>query len=190
MKKLVQVCTFGLAGLFSGYAIAERPGFGLQLADETAKLSLFTETEWVRDIYRLDAGFQFDDDKNYALDASVLYKGKGLLDPNTDIGIKAKLAYLTMDSGIDALGVLLGIQASYWMPTTIPTAITAGYLYSPKVLTTGDGDSLVELDLRYSARLMRSMTGYVGYRQLKIKMENVSDIHFDKGVHIGIELSF
>lgn len=191
MKKVIQICSFGLIGLFSGYAMADQPSVILQLADETAKLSLSSQTEWVQEVYRIEAGFQFDNDQNYAIDTSVLYKNKGMVDPNVDFGFKAKLAYITMDqSGDSTLGVLLGVQASYWMPTPIPTALVAEYLYGPKILTTGDGESLIEAHIRLKARLMTNLTGYIGYRQLQVKLENGADYDFDKGVHLGIELSF
>jgi hypothetical protein len=191
MNKTVKLCSIGILGLFSGLAIADKPSVIVQLANETAKLSLTSQTEWVQEIYRIEGGFQFDNDKNYALDASVLYKNKGLADPNLDIGFKGKLAYINMDkpSG-NTFGALLGVQGAYWLPTRMPSALVAEYLFGPKILTTGDGDSMSEINIRYQMQLMTNLSGYVGYRQFKIKMENGPDIDFDDGAHIGIELSF
>jgi hypothetical protein len=191
MKKVVRVCAIGTLSLFSSFALAEKQSAVLQLADETAKIALSSETQWVQETYRVEAGFQFDNDSNYALDANVLYQNKGMLDPNIDIGFKAKLAYVAMDqSGDSTLGALLGIQASYWLPTPVPTALVGEYLYGPKILTTGDGEALTEAHIKFKAQLMTNLSGYVGYRRFTVNMENGASYDFDKGIHLGIELSF
>ena len=191
MKKILQVCSFSTIGLLSSFAFANNQGATLQLADESIKLSLSSDTQWEQELYRLEAGFQFDNDSNYAVDASVLYKNKGMFDPNIDIGVKAKLTYIAIDQSSDSvIGALLGVQASYWLPTPMPSALVGEYLYGPKVLTTGDGDAMTEVHIKYQVQLMTNLSGYLGYRKLTVKMDNNASYDFDKGIHLGIELSF
>lgn len=191
MKKVIKVAALSIASLFAAQANADKLGVNLQLADETVKLGLFSEGVGVKELYRYDAGFQFDNDKSYLLDASVLYANKGTLDPNIDLGVKAKLAYLDHDpTGDSTLGVLMGVQARYWLPTPVPSSLMVEYLYGPKILTTGDGDSLREGNVRYQIQLLRSLSGYVGYRQFNVHKSGAGYYNFEKGVNIGLEFTF
>ncbi|UQB42090.1 hypothetical protein JX580_10585 [Thiomicrospira microaerophila] len=191
MKKTLKIAALGITGLLTTQASADKLGLNLQLADETARLGFFSESMGVNELYRYDAGFQFDNDKSYLVDASVLYANKGMLDPNIDLGVKAKLAYVDHDpSGDSTLGILMGVQAKYWLPTPVPSSLMLEYLYGPKILTTGDGDSLREGNVRYQVQLLRNLSGYVGYRQFNVHKSGGGYYNFDKGANIGIEFSF
>lgn len=191
MKKVLKTVAISLAGLFATQATADIIGLNLQLADESVRIGIFNQTMGVQEIYRLDGGVQFDNDKSYLVDASVLYANKGMLDPNLDLGVKAKLAYVDHDpTGEKTTGVLLGLQGKFWLPTPVPSALKVEYLYGPKVLTTGDGDSLREGNIRYQVQLLRSLNGYVGYRQFKVRKSGAGYYNFEKGANIGVELTF
>lgn len=191
MKKILKTVAISLAGLFATQVTADSMGFNLQLANETARIGFFNQTLDVSEHYRIDAGFQFDNDKSYLVDASVLYANKGMLDPNIDLGVKAKLAYVDHDpSGDKTTGMLLGVQGKFWLPTPVPSALMVEYLYAPKILTFGDGDYLSEANVRYQVQLLRSLNGYIGYRQFNVGLSGKSDYNFDKGANIGVELTF
>lgn len=191
MKKALKTVAVSLAGLFASQATADTMGVNLQLADETARIGLFSQMTTVQEFYRFEGSFQFDNDKSYLADASILYANKGILDPNIDLGFKAKLAYLDHDpSGDKTTGVLLGLQGKFWLPTPVPSALVVEYLHGPKILTTGDGDSLLEGNVRYQMQLLQNLNGHIGYRQFNVRKSGADNYHFDKGANIGVELTF
>jgi hypothetical protein len=191
MNNWLKATAFCLIGLATTGAYAQKAGLSLQLADETARVGILSEADWMSEIYRFEAGFQYNNNKDYVVDASMLYTNKGLVDPNLDLGFKAKGAFIFLDEpDSDTYGALLGIYGRYWLPTPVPSALVAQYLLSPQILTFGDGKAMRELMVRGQVQLLRNMNGFVGYRRFSVEFDNLDTVELDDGVHIGIELSF
>lgn len=190
MKKMVKAAALSLACLVTTSVSANQVGLSVKLADESARIGMLSETEWMQEIYRFEAGFQYNENKDYLVDTSILYTNKGTFDPNLDVGFRAKAALATLDRMDETTyGVMLGIYARYWLPTPVPSALVAEYLNSPQIITFGDGNSMEEYSLRGQIQLLRNLNGFVGYRYFSIK-NDAPDYDLEDGWHVGIELSF
>lgn len=191
MKYLLKAAALSLTTVFASTAMAERMGLTVHLADETARIGVISEAEWMQEIYRFEAGFQYNTNKDYIVDASILYTNKGMVDPNLDVGFKAKAALAAVDAANDnTIGILLGIYGRYWLPTPVPSAIVAEYLLSPQIITFGDADSMREYSLRYQLQLLRNLNGFVGYRYFEVDGGNTVSKVYEDGMHFGVELTF
>lgn len=190
MKKIVKAAAFSLVGLMTTSVWANQVGLSVHLADETARIGMLSETEWMQEIYRFEAGFQYNENKDYLVDTSILYTNKGTLDPNLDVGFRAKAAFSSVNTlNQTTYGVMLGIYARYWLPTPVPSALVGEYLNSPQIITFGDGASMEEYWLRGQIQLLRNLNGFVGYRQFTVKGD-VVDYDMGDGWHVGIEMTF
>lgn len=194
MKKWLRVTAFCLAGAMVGIAgnvQAQKAGLSLQLSDKTARVGILSESDWMSEIYRFEAGLQYNNNKDYVIDTSILYTNKGLVDPNLDLGFKAKGVFVSIDKpNMDAYGVLLGVYGRYWLPTSVPAAIVAEGMISPQIITFGDGKSMSEVMVRAQVQLLRNLNGFVGYRRYSLDFDEISTIELEDGVHVGIEMTF
>ncbi|SFR64052.1 YfaZ family outer membrane protein [Thiomicrospira sp. ALE5] len=165
-------------------------GVNVQLANDSAKFGFFSSDLWMQETYRFDLGYQYNSDKDYVVDTSFAYIGKGVLDANLDLGVKGKFAY-AQAKDIDKLGtgVMLGVHAAYWLPTATPSNVTLEYLVAPDILAFSDAENLNELSVRANIRLLRNLEGFVGYRRFEVEYKEAK-VKFDDGAHIGFELSF
>ncbi|AEG30839.1 YfaZ family outer membrane protein [Thiomicrospira cyclica] len=169
---------------------ANEMGINVQLANDSAKFGFFSSDLWMQETYRFDLSYQYNNDKDYVIDTSFSYVGKGVLDPNLDLGVKGKFAYAKAKD-IDKLGtgILLGVHAAYWLPTATPTNVTVEYLIAPEILAFSDAEKLNELSIRANVRLLRNLQGFVGYRHFEVEYKEAK-VKFDDGAHIGFELAF
>jgi len=171
-------------------AQANEVGVTAQLANDSAKFGLFNSNLWMEETYRFDLGYQYNNDKDYVIDTSLAYVGKGVLDPNLDLGLKAKLVYAkAKDLNELGTGVLLGVHAAYWLPTATPTNISVEYLLSPEILAFSDAEQMNELSVRANIRLLRNLQAFVGYRHFEVDYSS-DKVKFDDGAHLGFELAF
>ena len=192
MKKMTPALLLSAASLITMpfMAQANEAGIQVQLANDAAKFGFFSSDLWMQETYRFDLGYQYNNDKDYVVDTSLAYIGKGVLDPNLDLGLKAKFAYAKAKD-IDKLGtgILLGFHAAYWLPTATPTNVTVEYLVAPEILAFSDAENLNELSVRANIRLLRNLQGFVGYRRFEVEYKEAK-VKFDDGAHIGFELAF
>ncbi|AHF00411.1 hypothetical protein THIAE_00420 [Thiomicrospira aerophila AL3] len=192
MKKIFQVlATSALVSASIPFAVqANEMGVNAQIANDSAKFGVFSSDVWMQETYRFDLGYQYNKDKDYVIDTSLAYIGKGVLDPNLDLGVKGKFAYAkAKDIDKVGTGILLGVHAAYWLPTATPTNVTVEYLVAPEVLAFTDAENLNELSVRANIRLLRNLQGFVGYRRFEVEYKEAK-VKFDDGAHIGFELAF
>lgn len=191
MKGLVKATAFALVSLVATGVLANnKVGVSATLADEAARFGMVSESEWMSEIYRFEAGFMYNTNKDRMIDASILYTNKGQLDPNLDVGFKAKAALVVVDAvNKDTYGIMLGVFGRYWLPTPVPSALVAEVIHSPQIITFGEGDSMTELHVRAQTQLLRNLNGFVGYRSFRITQNNI-DYFVDDAAHLGVELTF
>lgn len=191
MKGLVKATAVALVSLVATGVWAEaKVGVSATLADKAARFGVISESEWMSEIYRFEAGLMYNTKKDRLIDASILYTNKGQLDPNLDVGFKAKGAIvLPHGSAKDSYGIMLGAFGRYWLPTPVPSALVAEVIHSPQIITFGGADSLTELHVRAQTQLLRNLNGFVGFRSFIVTKDSV-DYKLEDGAHIGIELTF
>lgn len=165
-------------------------GVDLSLSEETARVGFYTLREAPRDITNLGVNALFNTDSDYMIDLFGSIAKKGLFgSPNMELGLKGKLFYLDKDSdGKNGYGLMMGALGRYWLPTSMPSAIYADYLYAPEVTVFGDARSAYEWNLRGELQMLSNVMAYVGYRKLEADFSSGAhnlDDHFLIGVRIG-----
>lgn len=191
MKKWLQTTAFCVAGLVTFGASAQQAGLSFKLGDENARVGVFSESEWMSEVYRYDVGFEYNSNQDYVVDLSAMYLNKGLFNPNVDLGFKGKGVFAFMDDlNVDGYAAMLGVYGRFWLPTSVPSALVAEYLVAPQILSFGDADSMNEFMVRGQIQLLRNMNGFIGYRRFNVDFEAFKDVEIEDSVHIGVELSF
>lgn len=64
-----------------------------------------------------------------------------------------------------------------------------GY-FAPEVLCLGEFDQYYEIGTGLDYQVLKDASVYVGYRNVKVELENGVDITADNGLHVGLRLSF
>lgn len=192
-KWLSNILAIGLgSSLFPAYAIDGHAGLDLSLADNVGKVGIFSLRETPTEITNLSTNLLFTSDDDRMVDVTGILNRKGMLsNENLELGLKGKLYYLDQNStGRNAYGLMLGGVARYWLPTSVPTSIAADYLYSPNIVTAGDGQSTTEYGFRAELRILPSAIAYVGYRNIQADFGSTGNYKVDDGAHIGVTISF
>jgi len=193
LKRLSQLFAIGFASsLLPAYAIDGHAGLDLSLANNVGKFGLYSLRETPTEITNLSTNLLFTSNDDRMIDVMGVLTRKGMLyNNNLELGLKAKLYYLDQNStGRNSYGLMLGGIARYWLPTSVPTAISADYLYSPNIVTAGDGQSTTEYGFRAELRILPSAIAYVGYRKILADFGLPGSYKVDGNPHVGVTISF
>ena len=85
----------------------------------------------------------------------------------------------------DVFGIAPGVEARYGLPFAHPMFVVGSFFYAPDVLTLGDAENIVDLDLRYEAQLMPNAIGFIGYREFRFDSDQGSDKEAASEIQIG-----
>lgn len=165
-------------------------GVDLSLSEQSAKVGLYTLREAPQDITNLGVNALFNTDSDYMIDLFGSIAKKGLFgSPNVELGLKGKLFYLEKNADTkNGYGLMMGVLGRYWLPTSMPSAIYADYLYAPEVTVFGDARTANEWKVRGELQMLSNVMAYLGYRKLEADFASGShnlDDHFMIGVRIG-----
>ncbi len=192
-KWLSQILAIGLGtSLLPVHAIEGHAGLDLSLANNVGKVGLYSLRETPTEITNLSTNLLFTSNDDRMLDVMGTLTRKGMLSNNNlELGLKAKLYYLDQNStGRNSYGLMIGGIARYWLPTSVPTSIAADYLYSPNIVTAGDGQSTMEYGFRAELRILPSAIAYVGYRKILADFGLPGSYKVDGNPHVGVTISF
>lgn len=84
----------------------------------------------------------------------------------------------------------IGGRAKYTIPANIPMHAGAQIFYAPKITSWSDSEQLLDFALRYEIEFVPQTSAFVGYRLVKIDLEEGGNTKLDNNVHLGIHLSF
>ncbi|KUJ74292.1 hypothetical protein AVO42_02440 [Thiomicrospira sp. XS5] len=189
-KKLLLVVLLSISyasyGAVSGYA-----GLDLSVSDDAAKFGVYSLKETPSDITNLGLDLFFNTQSDYFVDVFGSISRKGLLgNRNLELGLKGKLFYLDQDSNSKmGYGLMLGVLGRYWLPTPMPSAIYADYLYAPEVIVFGDAKNAYDWTIRGELQVTQNIMAYLGVRQLQAEFSSTSH-EFDGNAHVGVKIAF
>ncbi|MGI9501415.1 MAG: YfaZ family outer membrane protein [Geminicoccaceae bacterium] len=86
----------------------------------------------------------------------------------------------------DAFGVAPGVEVRYQLPFAHPMYASGNIFYAPDVLTFGDAEDLIDLDLRYEAQLIPSAIGFIGYREFRFDSDEGGDKEAANEIQVGV----
>lgn len=84
----------------------------------------------------------------------------------------------------------IGGRAKYTIPANIPMHAGAQIFYAPKITSWSDSEQLLDFALRYEIEFVPQTSAFVGYRLVKVDLEEGGNPKLDNNVHVGIHLSF
>jgi hypothetical protein len=143
----------------------------------------------------LSAGLLFNDDDNMVLDVGLhSIDVVGSRTPGLEVGVGPRLYYVSLDRpDADTLALALGAHLRY-KPAELQRVVFYGSLdYAPSITTAMDAGGLSEFSLRLAYELHASADAYVGYRRIRMDVEEGADQGnktVDSGVFLGVRFGF
>ena len=131
-----------------------------------------------------DGGGMFIDKNNESEQAWHI--GAHAVLENVRLGFRT---FYTSPGAVDVLVVGFGGQANLHLSPQLKLGLI-GY-YAPSFSSFMDSDGYTEFGLRMSFKVNRKLDVYLGYRNIKVKIEGVSrKIELDDDPHIGLKMYF
>lgn len=146
--------------------------------------------------YELGGLLGEEESRNYTqFHGSLLVTGDaGAQEANVTAGLGGRLVALDTDEpgGGDATGGALALGGMF--EARLPAFNRLGAIFyaygAPKASTFGDFEGYFEYAGGIDYQVLRDASVYVGYRQIKVDVENVGDFTVDNGWHLGLKLNF
>jgi len=181
--------------LLAPISIVSASGIDLRLGSKTAELVYLTESATFG-YGGADIGFGlfFNEADDIFINASVLVSGSNAGDVRAlHFGVGAKAYFGSIDvqpENLEGGAIAIGGQARYVFPATTPLAILGEVFVAPSVTSVSDIDGITEYRLALELEVTPSARAYVGYRQLKVEIENGAKLKLDDRAHVGVRFSF
>jgi len=109
------------------------------------------------------------------------------------VGARGYLGLLAAPNNDDVFGVAPGIEARYPLPLPIPYPVTAAgsLFFAPDVLTLGDAENILDLDLRGEVNITSWLVGLVGYRLFRFNGDDGGDdVNAANEIQFGVRFNF
>lgn len=181
---------FAAAVLSSTVAISTHAGgsIDISLANNSARLAY--DATQVGSGVHIGAALQHDREDGNLLSAGVHVVDVRESKRSLYIGVGAKVfGYFTDDYDGAALGV--GGFFRYNIPGVQDVSVAGYGYYAPPVTTFGDGEHLIDTDLRVQFAVIPTARIYTGYRYSAVKVEGVRNrVTLGDGLHFGIKIDF
>ena len=186
LRKLLVVSTL----LYSISGAAQT--FDITLSNDTAKLSYFSplgNKGFGRGEF--EGTLLYNDDENLlgALGVHVVDEaGAGAPGLSAGVGVKGYFVKMEHD---DAIAITVGGQFTYALPVLSSRLKLGGGLnYAPSITTFMDADRFLELNARIGYEVLPDAVVYIGYRKIKVGIDEGSNVTVDDGGHLGVNFRF
>ena len=113
----------------------------------------------------------------------------GARDANVTAGLGGRLVLLDV-ADVSGGALALGGQFEARIPAFNRIGMIAYVYGAPRASAFGDLDGYLEYALSADYQVLRQASIYLGYRQLKLDIENIGTVTADNGLHVGLRLSF
>jgi hypothetical protein len=122
--------------------------------------------------------------------AGLLVTGDaGARKANVNAGLGGRVFAVHADE-LDGAGLALGGMFEARLPSFNRIGVV-GYAYgAPEASTFGDIEGFLEYAVALDYQVLQGASIYVGYRQLKVDVEDYGTFTVDTGYHLGLHLSF
>ena len=192
--------------IFTAGNTAHAEGFYLALSDDTANIFVILNPFSPRSRFpgpqlgnRAPRGSEFsfggfvNEAGDNLLHATLMARGVNRT-RNTQYklgaGMKIVGGDLDVDETVSALA--LGFQTSVLLgfANTSPIDFTLEGFYAPGIASFNDAESYTELAARLQIEVIGQARAYIGYRQLTFETNDFGDQRLDRGMHIGMNITF
>ncbi len=139
-----------------------------------------------------DIGLLTDSDKGEVINASIFLSGMASDGANPLEGaLGVRSGYVNGDaSGQSGFPVAIGGYLKYTLVQSNRISIRADAWFAPDALTLSDLEKYEDYSIRLAYNFLRSADIYVGARYVAGEFDNGTDVTFDNGLNIGINIRF
>lgn len=173
--------------------LAAAPAFAadvdLSLTDDSVK-GQFNAFDANSEI-QLGAGYTYHEGSRHITNLDFHAQGRTALgNLPTTAGLGMKGLYWDDDS-LDGGAVGIGGFATVNIPNVPGLSFTGSAHVAPDILSFGDSEDMVSVEVRGSYRIIRNAEIFAGYRYLNTDLDGISgDVDLDEGVLAGLKLYF
>ncbi|MGB5396056.1 MAG: YfaZ family outer membrane protein [Gammaproteobacteria bacterium] len=170
-------------------------GIDLRLGSKTAEIVYLTESATFG-YGGADIGFGlfFNEADDFVASGSVLVSGSSAGDVRAlHFGVGAKAYFGSIDvqpENLEGGALAIGGQVRYVFPASTPLAILGELFIAPSVTSVSDFEGISEYRLALELEVTPSARAYIGYRQLKVEVDNNVKLKLDDRAHVGVRFSF
>ena len=187
-----------------GDGIAPVPPTPIEMAGEGTAIEVALSDDYIQGRYYTGGGILgFDDATGHVgvyfsdnrdvigniglmSDRVSLFKDFGNL--SLSVGARTYVALLS-DPDDDVVGLAPGIEGRYGLPFDFPLALVGNFFYSPDVLTLGDAEDIIDLDLRVEAEVIPDIVGFIGFREFQFDSDEGSNKDVASEIQLGARFS-
>ncbi|HEY4732285.1 MAG TPA: YfaZ family outer membrane protein [Gammaproteobacteria bacterium] len=182
----------GMILLVAGWPVAMAQTLDINLSDDTAQFKYITPVGFQNRLggTELELGFlstTTDDVMAIAGFQAVDEAGSG--SPGLKVGVGVKGFAGTINSN-DVYAVTLGAEGRFAPPALNRFGIYGSVHFAPDVVTFGDTERLVYINVRLEYEILSQATAYLGYRKIRADLTGGEDVSIDNGAHIGLQFLF
>lgn len=156
----------------------------LSISDEIIDLRFTADYE--QDFSGTLALLHADHKKIKSDQASYTFATRGKVE-RVDVSLGARLFFLDAESE-DGFGAALGIGGQTLLADKF--SVSGQVYYSPEIITGGDFESTLDLEIRVNYQLIENGSLYVGYRSFEVDSEKFGSFDIYEDPYIGIKFTF
>jgi hypothetical protein len=104
-------------------------------------------------------------------------------------GARGYVALLS-DPDDDVVALAPGAQGRFGLPIEFPVYAVASIFYAPDILTLGDAERVLDLDLRLEAQVIENTVAFVGFREFRFDSDEGSDKKAANEFQVGARFAF
>ena len=151
---------------------------------------------YVRDLtnpdLQADFGFLTESDKGEVIHASLYLTGMASDGANPlEAAVGGRTAFVDGDGpNQEGIPLALGGFVKYTFADANRFSLRADLWYAPDVLTLNDLEKYEDFSIRLAYNILREADIYVGARYVRGEFDNGTDVIFDNGAHIGVNIRF
>ena len=179
------------ASLCLACASAAAQSFDINLSNDTAMLT-YTSPLGQQGFGHgeVEGSVLFNDNDDFLGDLGFGVVGAaGSGSPGLMVGVGAKLYGVNVNNS-DVAAVALGGRFDY-APPPLPRLRFGGEIdLAPSIVTFIDGDRLSAVSIYLGYEIFQDAVAYLGYRDIKVNIQNGGDETVDSGSYLGIKFKF
>ena len=186
--------------------VARAAGIDLSLSNETANLAILINP---RQLYEgsgseLAIGGFVSEDDDRLLHVSLMARGyrptaqsgyalaAGIKVVGGDVAVEPERVVAGGEDSERVGAVALGLQADFPVFGSPRNPVDFGLeaFFAPSIASFSDAEQFSEFGLRLQIEIIPTAHAYVGYRRMGFDTNDYDDLRLDRGVHVGLKITF
>lgn len=176
-------------------SMAQASGIDVQLSEEAAQFNFRSDSSTLgyggADI---NTGFFYNENEDLVLNAGVKATGSPASEQPITFGVGAQAYLMSIDGGVGAdasvQAIGIGGEVKFHFPGRMPMAVAGEAYVAPAITTFGDGEGVVDANIRFEIEVMPGSVGYIGARSFQVEPEGGGDDYeLDESLHFGFRIA-